>query len=148
MLFLGADHAGFALKKHLLRVLKKKQIAYEDLGAFTYIANDDYPVYAAEVCKKVRRTTDSRGILICGSGVGMTMAANKIAGIRAASAWNVRVGIRARQEEDANVLVLPASFVTRAKAEKILLAWLATPFRRIPRYRRRLGELVRLEHTS
>jgi ribose 5-phosphate isomerase B len=148
MLFLGADHAGFALKKHLLRVLKKKQIAYEDLGAFTHVANDDYPVYASEVCKKVRRTTNSRGILICGSGVGMTMAANKIAGIRAANVWNVRAGVRARQEEDANVLVLPASFVTRAQAEKILLTWLTTPFRRIPRYRRRLGELVRLEHAS
>lgn len=148
MIFLGADHAGFALKKHLLRVLKKKQFAYEDLGAFSYVSNDDYPIYAAEICKRVRRTTDSRGILICGSGVGMSMAANKISGIRAANVWNVRVGVRARQEEDANVLVLPASFVTRDKAEKIILTWLATPFRRIPRYRRRLGELVRIENAS
>ena len=148
MLVLGADHGGFALKKCLKRVLLKSGHAVYDVGPDKIRPTDDYPLIAAEVAKRVRRTTGARGLLLCGSGVGMSVVANKFSGIRAVNAWDVKVAIRARQEEDANILVLPAHFVSRVNAEKIMRAWLETPFRRIPRYRRRLGEIARIENTN
>ncbi|MEK7518762.1 MAG: RpiB/LacA/LacB family sugar-phosphate isomerase [Patescibacteria group bacterium] len=148
MLVLGADHGGFALKEYLKRVLLKGGHVIHDVGSATLRPADDYPIIAAEVAKLVRRTTGGRGILLCGSGVGMSVVANKFAGIRAVNAWDTKVVIRARKEEDANILVLPAHFVSRANAEKIVQAWLVTPFQRIPRYRRRLGEIARIENTN
>jgi ribose 5-phosphate isomerase B len=148
MLVLGADHGGFALKEYLKRVLRKRGHDVLDVGSGQVRPADDYPLIAAEVAKRVRRTAGGRGLLICGSGVGMAVVANKFAGIRAVNAWDAKVAVRARKEEDANILVLPAHFVTRAGAEKILHAWLVAPFRRIPRYRRRLGEIARIEHAN
>lgn len=148
MLVLGADHGGFALKEFLKRVLLKSGHVVHDVGPAKLQSADDYPIIAAEVAKRVRRTTGGRGILICGSGVGMSVVANKFAGVRAVNAWHEKIATRARKEEDTNVLVLPAHFVTRAKAQKILHAWLVTPFQRIPRYRRRLGEIARIEHAN
>ena len=148
MLVIGADHGGFQLKRHVVRILRRLDIAVTDLGPAKLQATDDYPPIAAAVAKYVRRTTDSRGILLCGSGVGMSVVANKFPGVRAVNAWHEQVAIRARQEEDANILVLPAHFVSQKTAEKIIRAWLRTPFKRIPRYRRRLGEIARIElHT-
>lgn len=148
MLFLGADHAGFALKTHLKKFLTRLDYQVEDVGAQTLTPGDDYPNYAMELAKRVRRTTGSMGILICGSGVGMSIVANKFAGIRAVNVWTERVAKMAREEEDANVLVLPAKLVTRADAEAICRVWLRTSFRRIPRYRRRLSEIARIEHNN
>lgn len=146
MLVIGADHAGFALKEFLKRRLIRAGEDVVDVGSHTLKKTDDYPVIALELAKRVRRTTGGRGLLICGSGVGMAMVANKVAGIRAANAWEAKVALRSRQEEDANVLVLPADFMSRVNAEKILTLWLATPFKRLPRYRRRLGEVQHIEH--
>lgn len=148
MLVLGADHGGYALKEYLKRVLLKSGYVVDDVGLAKFQPTDDYPLLAAEVAKRVRRTTGGRGILLCGSGVGMSVVANKFSGIRAVNAWAVKVAIRARAEEDANILVLPAHFVTRANAMKIVQAWLETSFKRIPRYRRRLGQIARIENTT
>ncbi len=148
MLVLGADHGGYILKEYLKRVLQKSGRDVLDVGPEKLKPTDDYPLIAAEVAKRVRRTTGGRGILLCGSGVGMSVVANKIAGIRAVNAWDVKVAMRSRKEEDANILVVPAHFVTRANAVKILNVWLATPFQRIARYRRRLGEIARIEHAN
>ncbi|MEK7631638.1 MAG: RpiB/LacA/LacB family sugar-phosphate isomerase [Patescibacteria group bacterium] len=146
MLVIGADHAGFSLKEFLKRKLAKAGEEVIDVGPRTRKKGDDYPVIALELAKRVRRTTGGRGLLICGSGIGMSMVANKVAGIRAANAWEPNIARRSRQEEDANVLVLPADFISRTTAEKILTLWLATPFKRIARYRRRLGEVQHIEH--
>lgn len=148
MLVLGADHGGYALKEYLKRVLLKSGHVVDDVGSAKFQPTDDYPLLASEVAKRVRRTTGGRGILLCGSGVGMSVVANKFAGIRAVNAWHEKVAIRSRKEEDANILVLPAHFVSRATAEKIVRAWLKTPFQRIPRYRRRLGEIARIENAN
>jgi len=148
MLVIGADHAGYALKEFVKHRLARAHQTIVDVGAFTKRQGDDYPVFAVALATRVRRTADSRGILVCGSGVGMAMVANKVSGIRAALAWDPRVAARSRQEEDTNVLVLPADFVSRTLAEKIVQVWLATPFKRLPRYRRRLGEVQRLEYRT
>lgn len=145
MLVLGADHGGFALKEFLKRSLVKRGVVIDDIGPTRLTPSDDYPLIAAAVSRRVRRTTDSRGLLLCGSGIGMSVVANKHAGIRAALAWQEKIAIRSRQEEDANVLILPAHFLTRSSALKITEVWLRTPFKRIPRYRRRLGEIARIE---
>ena len=134
------------LKTYVKRMLLARGFDVTDVGPDRLVVGDDYPLIAAEVAKRVRRTSDSRGILFCSSGVGMSVVANKFLGIRAVNVWHPRVAIRARQEEDANILVFPADFVTRATALKILSAWLETSFKRIPRYRRRLGEISRIEH--
>ncbi len=136
------------MKEYLKRVLRKSGHVVLDVGPERVRAADDYPLIAAEVARRVRRTTGGRGILLCGSGVGMSVVANKFAGIRAVNAWDVKVALRARKEEDANVLVLPAHFLTQAKAADIVRTWLVTPFQRIARYRRRLGEIARIENTN
>jgi ribose 5-phosphate isomerase B len=148
MLVLGADHGGYTLKEFLKRVLLKSGHEVFDVGPAKLRSADDYPLIAAEVARRVRRTTGGRGILLCGSGVGMSVVANKFPGIRAVNAWDVKVAIRARKEEDANILVLPAHFVTQAGARAIVQVWLSTPFQRIARYRRRLGEIARIENTN
>ncbi len=148
MLVLGADHGGFALKEYLKHALVKRGVHIEDLGPTRRTPGDDYPLIASAISRHVRRTTGSRGVLLCGSGIGMSVVANKHAGIRAALVWSEKVAVRSRQEEDANILVLPAHFLSRAAALRIVEVWLKTPFKRIPRYRRRLGEIARIEHSA
>ncbi|PIS40777.1 MAG: ribose-5-phosphate isomerase [Candidatus Kerfeldbacteria bacterium CG08_land_8_20_14_0_20_43_14] len=146
MLVVGSDHAGFALKERIKPGLKKMGFDIEDLGPKKFDKNDDYPVFAAAVAKQVRRREGGRGILICRSGNGMAIAANKFSGIRAALAWNEKSASLASLEGNSNILVLPALFVNSARALKIIKIWLSTSFRRIPRYRRRLGQIARIEN--
>ena len=148
MLVVGSDHAGFALKERVIRELKKIDINVEDLGPKKFDPEDDYPIFAALVSKQVRRQTGARGILICRSGNGMATVANKFSGIRAAIAWNLASAKMASLEGNSNILVLPAKFLSAAQAVAIIKTWLATPFRRIPRYRRRLGQIARIENLN
>ncbi|MFA6588537.1 MAG: RpiB/LacA/LacB family sugar-phosphate isomerase [Patescibacteria group bacterium] len=146
MLVVASDHAGFALKQQIIRGLTKMGLKFEDLGPSKFDREDDYPIFAAAVSKRVRRQTDDRGILICRSGNGMAIAANKFSGIRAALVWNEQSAKMASLEGNSNILVLPAKFVNSTLAQKLIQIWLSTPFRRIPRYRRRLGQIARIEH--
>ena len=102
---IGADHAGLFLKEKVKQYLKKKKINFEDVGAYSLDKNDDYPDFASKVAKKVRQT-DGRGLLLCGSGTGMAIAANKINGIRAAVGVNEDEVYLARKHNDVNVLCL------------------------------------------
>ncbi len=102
---IGADHAGFALKEKLKAYLKKKKIGFEDIGAFKLDKDDDYPDFAEKVARKVSREADF-GLLLCGSGTGMAIAANKVRGIRAAVGINVDEVILARKHNAINVLCL------------------------------------------
>lgn len=114
-----------------------------DLGAKTLDANDDYTHYAYTLCTKVLGEEDDsgRGILVCGSGQGMSMAANRIAGIRAALAWDEQSAIASKADDDSNVLALPARFIEPEHAISAVDAWLKTKFKADPKYRRRLDEL-------
>ena len=124
---IGADHAGFALKERLKQELRK--LGYEPLDLGTQSADStDYPDYAHPVAAQVEQGTVGRGVLLCGTGLGMAYAANRHHGVRAAVAWTPEVARLARAHNDANILVLPARFVTEADGLEILRAWLSTPF--------------------
>lgn len=124
---IGADHAGFALKEQLKQELAA--LGYEPLDIGTHSADStDYPDYAHPVAHRVETGEAVRGILLCGTGLGMAYAANRHPGVRAAVAWTPEVARLARAHNDANVLVLPARFVTEAEGREILRAWLTTPF--------------------
>jgi ribose 5-phosphate isomerase B len=123
----GADHAGFALKERLVQELRR--LGYEplDLGAHS-TESTDYPDFAHPVAEQVEHGQAKRGVLLCGTGLGMAYAANRHHGVRAAVAWSPEIARLARQHNDANVLVLPARFVTEGEGVEILRAWLDTPF--------------------
>ena len=124
---IGADHAGFALKERLKQELRK--LGYEPLDLGTHSADStDYPDSAHPVAAQVEQGTVGRGVLLCGTGLGMAYAANRHHGVRAAVAWTPEVARLARAHNDANILVLPARFVTEADGLEILRAWLSTPF--------------------
>lgn len=142
-IYLGADHAGFNLKTQLLEHLHHAGHEVEDVGAHNLDQDDDYPHYALQVATKVlgEEGDDGRGILICGSGQGMSMAANRVQGIRAALAWNKASASAAKEDDNANVLVLPSRFVNTEEAFAMVDTWLKADFKADPKYSRRLDEL-------
>ncbi len=124
---IGSDHAGFELKERLVQELKA--LGFEPLDVGTNAAESiDYPDYAHEVAGRVERREATRGVLLCGTGLGMAYAANRHHGVRAAVAWSPDIARLARSHNDANVLVLPARFVSESEGVDILKAWLETPF--------------------
>ncbi|MBX3147529.1 MAG: ribose 5-phosphate isomerase B [Gemmatimonadales bacterium] len=124
---IGADHAGFALKERIVEELKRLGYAPEDVGTHS-TDSTDYPDYAHVVADRVARGNAKRGVLLCGTGLGMSYAANRHHGVRAAVAWAPDIAALAREHNDANVLVLPARFVTEDQGLEILRTWLETPF--------------------
>ncbi len=124
---IGADHAGVELKDALKRVLDGRGIAWHDLGTNSS-ASVDYPDYAAQVAEAVARGEVDRGILVCGSGVGMAIAANKVRGVRAAPIVDVEGAVLAREHNDLNVLTLGARRTSEPEAARIVAAFLDTPF--------------------
>ena len=124
---IGSDHAGFELKEKLEAVLTGMGFAVDDVGTHS-TASTDYPDYAHPVASQVESGRAKRGILLCGTGLGMSYAANRHHGVRAAVAWTPEVAALSRQHNDSNVLVLPARFLSEAEATRILTTWLETPF--------------------
>lgn len=124
---IASDHAGFELKEYLKRALEKQGYQVSDKGTHSE-ESTDYPDYAHALANEVVSDEDSLGVLICGSANGVSMAANKHAGIRAAIAWNPELASLARTHNDANVLSLPARFVSLDEAEEILQAFLSAKF--------------------
>jgi ribose 5-phosphate isomerase B len=127
-IYVGADHVGFNLKNRLVTELKK--LGYEpiDVGPKTLDPSDDYPDYAKPVADAVSRSVVQRGILTCGTGLGMSYTANRFPKVRAALAWNEQVAELSRQHGNSNLLVLPAQFVNEEQGVNILRKWLATNF--------------------
>jgi len=127
-IFVGADHVGFKLKNRLVDELKKMGYEPIDVGPKTLDPADDYPDYAKPVAKAVSTGAVQRGILTCGTGLGMSYAANRFPKVRAALAWNEQVAELSREHGNSNVLVLPAQFVTEEQGVNILHKWLETDF--------------------
>ena len=124
---IGSDHAGFELKEILISYLKEQNIDIIDKGCFS-IARADYPDAAHEVATEVVNNNVNFGILMCGSGNGINMSANKHKGIRAALCWNSEITTLARQHNDANILTLPARYMTVEEAKKCVDVFLSEKF--------------------
>jgi len=138
---LGADHRGFALKEELKRWLTARGHEVIDFGPAS-ADRVDYPDYAFGVARAVAARKAERGILICLTGIGMSIAANKVRGVRAALADSVRLARLSREHNDANVLCLGADFVSAAEARRIVGVWLRTGFAG-GRHSRRLAKIAR-----
>lgn len=124
---IGADHAGYQLKERIKAELAK--LGYEPVDVGTHsTASTDYPDYAKPVAEQVSSGEARRGILMCGTGLGMSYTANRYPGVRAAVAWAPEIAELARHHNDANVLVLPARFVPDDVALEILRRWLDAPY--------------------
>ena len=146
-IFIGTDHAGFELKNQLLGHLADKGCEVIDAGPFTFEKTDDYPDYAYQVATKVIGEADedqTRGILICTSGQGMAIAANRVPGIRAALAWDKESAKHSRQHNNANVLSLPGKRLSYEQAVEVIDAWLDEKFTKEERHIRRLGKIDNL----
>ena len=142
MIYIGADHRGYDIKEKIKLYLKDQELEYEDLGNFKYEKNDDFPEFANLVVEKVLEDPErNRGILICGSGVGMDMAANRNKNIRSALAMTPEIAIASRKSDNTNVLSLGADFVGEKKVEEIIEAWLGASFSGEERHQRRLTRI-------
>lgn len=144
MIYLGADHRGFELKEKLKIFLAGLDYEYEDLGASIYNKEDDYPDFAKLVGEKVAENPENRGILICGSGVGIAVAANKIKGVRAGTILKPEQARAAVNDEDLNVLALGADYLTEDQAKEIVRTFLETKFSGEERHKRRIWKLSHL----
>ena len=138
---IASDHAGFALKSVLATELARLGFTVNDLGPATD-ASTDYADHAHPLARGVADGTVRRGVLLCGTGLGMSYVANRYPGVRAAVAWAPEIAALARQHNDANVLVLPARFVSDDDAVRILRTWLETAFEG-GRHERRVAKIER-----
>lgn len=143
--YIGADHAGFDAKEKIKPYLIKLKYKTIDLGNKKYNKNDDYPVYSYKVAKAVSKDKNSRGILICGSGQGVCIVANKVKGIRAALAEKIKDAYMSRKDDDCNIICLQGRYTSIEKAKKITKKFLETEFSAIKRYKRRINEINKIE---
>lgn len=140
---IGSDHAGYEDKERVKKQLEDLGVEYEDVGTNS-TESTDYPIYAAKVAERVASGAVEQGLLICGSGNGMQIAANKIRGVRAALAWNEETARLARQHNDANVLSVPARMISAEEISKVVKSYLDAEFEG-GRHQRRVEEISELE---
>lgn len=148
IIYLGADHRGYQLKESLKAHLGGRGYEVVDKGDLSYAEGDDYVEFAAAVAREVGKNPEDRGILVCGSGVGMDIAANKFRRIRSALAVSPEQIYAARHEDDANILALASDFTSEPDAKKIVSVFLETPFAKEERYERRIEKIYHIENTE
>mgnify|MGYP000248983419 CR=1 FL=1 len=144
-IYLGADHGGFELKEQLKSWLEEIRYSVEDLGAFSYNPDDDYPEFASAVANKVATEGKAIGILICRSGGGMVITANKIYGIRAVELFDKKSAKHAREHNHANVITIGADWTDLNQAKEIITEFLNTEPSQEERHLRRLDQIAKLE---
>lgn len=137
MIYLGADHRGFAKKQAVMDFLNKNNLEYTDLGAYVFAENDDFNDFAINVAKAVRKEPTSFGILICGSAHGMVIQANRFKGIRAITATDEPLTRLGREHNNANILCLSADFLSQPQLENLILTFVNTNFSGAEKYTRR-----------
>lgn len=146
MIYLASDHGGYSFKEKLKHILLKSKLEYVDLGPDHFDLSDDYPDYAKKVGLFVAKRPDTDiGLLICRSGQGMCVAANKIKGARAVSAWNEKLAYSTRNDDYANILCLAGDYLKLAQMEKIVKKFINTPFSKAPRHLRRVKKVKKME---
>lgn len=143
--YLGADHGGYKLKEEIKNWLKDWNFEHEDMGAHKYDPEDDYPDFAWPVAVKVGSTPGAFGILACRSGQGESIVANKAKGARAALVWNEHSAHAARNDDDANILCLPADYITLDQAKAAVHVFLTTPFGEEERFHRRADKVKKID---
>ena len=146
MLSIGADHRGYKLKEEIKKYLDEKQIEYKDFGTNSD-ERTDFPINASYVCNSITNNESDKGILLCGSGLGMSMVANKYKGIRCAMCYNEETAKEAKAHHNINVLALPADILNISEAVKIIRVWLATEFLD-GRYSERLNMIKEIENKN
>jgi ribose 5-phosphate isomerase B len=147
-IYIGADHRGFALKEKIKVWLANWNYQSEDVGAFEHNESDDYPDFAELVAKKVAADAGSKGILLCGSDIGVTIAANKIKGIRAGGATIAEQIQAAVYDDDINVLTIGADYLNEEQAKEIVKIFLEAKFSNGRRFVRRIEKINNLEKNS
>lgn len=142
--FIGSDHRGVALKAKVLSLLKESGLEAVDLGTDHEDVPCDYPKIALEVGRRVAKSKSARGILVCMSGIGLSIAANKVPGVYAALCYNKEAAALSRQHNNSNVLVLGAKFVSEKEMYEIIKVWLAEKFEG-GRHLRRVKQIKAIE---
>lgn len=140
LLLLGADHRGFKLKEKLKQWLGLKKIEFKDLGAFKLNLNDDYPDIAHKIAQAIVKKK-GKAVLICGSGAGVEIAANKIKGIRASIGFNPQQTKKMVEDDDVNILCLAADYITKFKAFQLVKIFINSKFKNKEKYLRRVGKI-------
>lgn len=143
--YIGADHRGFALKKKIVPWLQQLGYDVTDMGSHELVPTDDYPDYAAAVGKQVSLATDAYGIVMCGSGVGVDIAANKINGVRSGFGASVEQILSARHDDNINVLAIGADFTDETKTQQLIQTFLDTKYVPNDRFERRISQVKQLE---
>ncbi len=145
--YIGADHGGFKLKEKVKLELSRWGYEVEDMGAHTLNPDDDYPKFAHAVAEKVSENISaSRGILLCRSGIGMDIVANKVKGIRSAQVFNEEMAKKSREHEDANILTIATDYLPEENVLHIIKVWLETAFSNEERHSRRLKQIEKLDN--
>ncbi|TRZ96532.1 ribose 5-phosphate isomerase B [bacterium] len=143
VILIAADHAGFSLKEKLKEYLKSKGNAVKDLGVHSKV-RCDYPILAGRLSTEISAGKYKQGILICRSGIGNSIVANRFPGVRAALCYNLKAARLSREHNDSNILVLGSAFVKTGLAKRILAIWLKTKFSGL-RHARRLRQIKEIE---
>jgi len=146
MIYLGTDHRGYNLKEEIKKFLEQEKIKFQDLGNLKYDEEDDYPDFVKRVVEKVlTNPKKDKGILICGTGIGMSIAANKFKGIKAGLCLSGYMAKRAIEEDDINILCLAADITDVGTTKKIIKEWLKAKFKNEERYKRRAEKIFEIE---
>jgi ribose 5-phosphate isomerase B len=141
---IGSDHDGFELKQNIIKLLKELNHDFKDFGTFSS-ESCDYSDFASKVAKALSNKDFQKGILICSTGIGMSIAANKIPGIRAALCYNTETAKQSREHIDSNILILGAEHIDLETAKEIVKIWLTTDFSKEERHQRRINKIKEIE---
>lgn len=145
---IAADHAGYDLKERIKDFLRQEGYEIVDTGAHSYDPMDDYPDFAEPAAQMVADGEVDRGIVICDTGIGVDIVANKVAGVRSALVHTEELAHRAREHNDSNVIALGAMVTDENAARRIVKIWLDTPFSQADRHRRRIHEIEEIEEAT
>ncbi len=146
MIYIAADHGGYKLKEHIKKFLTTEKREFKDMGAKSLKEGDDYPDYGAKAAKEVSKNPITNvAILICRSGQGMCILANKFVGVRASLVWNTQEAKASRNDDMSNVLCLPSDYISPHMAENIVDSWLDNPYSGEVRHVRRVKKINELE---
>lgn len=147
-IYIGSDHRGYKLKEVIFQWLVDQNYSVQDLGAYELNPDDDYTEFAKNVAVKIQEDETARGILFCGSGIGVDIVANKFDGVRSSIGINPEQVKTGRTDDDMNVLVIAADYIKENEAKEMITAFLKTDYEALVRRKRRLEEIEKIEENN